>query len=59
MFDTEIGSMTRSQRASCLVLHASLTIFDIEPLYLQIVALPENQVNLAEQSILGLLGYHF
>ncbi|CAI2338703.1 conserved hypothetical protein [Vibrio parahaemolyticus] len=49
--------MTRSQSASCLGSHALLTIFDLEPLDLQIVASPSNQVILAEPSISRLLGY--
>ncbi|CAH1599300.1 conserved hypothetical protein [Vibrio jasicida] len=57
MFDDEIASVTRSQRASCLGLYASLTIFYLEPLDLQIVASPSNQVILAEPSTLRLLGY--
>ncbi len=44
-------------RASCLGSYVSLTIFDLEPLELQIVASPSNQVILAEPSILRLLGY--
>ncbi len=49
--------MTCSQRASCLGLHTLLTIFDLEPLDHQIVALSVSQVILAEPSILRLLGY--
>ncbi|APP03962.1 hypothetical protein BG259_00720 [Vibrio harveyi] len=54
---TQVASVTRSRRASCLGSHASLTIFDLEPLDLQIVASPSNQVILAEPSISRLLGY--
>ncbi|ANQ18360.1 hypothetical protein BA891_14735 [Vibrio natriegens] len=57
MFDDEIVAVTRSQRASCLGLHTLLTIFDLEPLDHQIVALSVSQVILAELSILRLLGY--
>ncbi|EKM33356.1 hypothetical protein VCHENC02_1180A, partial [Vibrio harveyi] len=39
--------MTHSQRASCLGSYAPLTTFDLEPLDLQIVASPSNQVILA------------
>ncbi len=56
LFDDEIVSVTRS-KASCLGSYAPLTTFDLEPLDLQIVALPSNQVILAEPSILRLLGY--
>ncbi|ASI93467.1 hypothetical protein BSZ04_00115 [Vibrio rotiferianus] len=52
-------SVTRSRRASCLGSHASLTIFNLEPLDLQIVASPSNQVILAEPSISRLLEYKF
>ncbi len=52
-------SVTRSRRASCLGLHTSLTIFDLERLDHQIKASPESQVILAEPSTLRLLGYKF
>ncbi|CAH1607982.1 hypothetical protein THF5G08_50195 [Vibrio jasicida] len=49
--------MTRSRRASGLGLHTLLTIFNLEPLDLQIVASSANQAILAEPSISRLLGY--
>ncbi|CCO49282.1 conserved hypothetical protein [Vibrio nigripulchritudo SOn1] len=44
-------------RASLIGFHAALPIFDLEPLDLQIAVLPENQLILAESSILWSLGY--
>ncbi|PHZ59110.1 hypothetical protein CRG86_016545 [Photobacterium leiognathi] len=38
----EVGSVTRSQRASVLSSQTLLTILYVEPLYLRIVAAPEN-----------------
>ncbi len=38
----EVGSVTRSQRASVLSSQTLLTILNVEPLYLRIVAAPEN-----------------
>ncbi|PSW42521.1 hypothetical protein C0W40_16195 [Photobacterium leiognathi subsp. mandapamensis] len=38
----EVGSVTRSQRASVLSSQTLLTILNVEPLYLLIVAAPEN-----------------
>ncbi|PSW64034.1 hypothetical protein C0W88_16975 [Photobacterium leiognathi subsp. mandapamensis] len=38
----EVGTVTRSQRASILSSQTLLTILNIEPLYLRIVAAPEN-----------------
>ncbi|PSV84074.1 hypothetical protein CTM94_07755 [Photobacterium leiognathi] len=38
----EVGSVTRSQRASVLSSQTLLTIFNVEPLYLRIVAAPEH-----------------
>ncbi len=38
----EVGSVTRSQRASVLSSQTLLTILNVEPLYLRIVAVPEN-----------------
>ncbi|OLQ87994.1 hypothetical protein BIY22_07400 [Vibrio panuliri] len=49
--------MTGSRRASSLGSYASLTIIGLEPLNLQLVALPTNQVILAEPNILRLLEY--
>ncbi|CAH1545448.1 hypothetical protein VHARVF571_600105 [Vibrio harveyi] len=49
--------MTRSRRANCLGFHTLLTIFDLEPLDLQIVAASANQVTFAEPRISRLLGY--
>ncbi|PSW51226.1 hypothetical protein CTM83_17710 [Photobacterium leiognathi subsp. mandapamensis] len=49
--------MTRSQRVSVLSSQTLLTILNVEPLHLQIVAAPENQGRLAEHCILRLLGY--
>ncbi|WP_039990585.1 hypothetical protein, partial [Vibrio azureus] len=54
----EVGSVTRSQRASGLNSQTLLTILNVEPLYLQIVAAPESSGHLAERSILRLLGYN-
>ncbi|WP_197064691.1 hypothetical protein [Vibrio hyugaensis] len=42
--------MTSSQSAICLGSHTLLTIFDLEPLDLQIAAASANQVILAEPS---------
>ncbi len=53
----EVSSVTRSQRASVLSSQTLLTILNVEPLYLRIVAAPENQGRLAEHCILKLLGY--
>ncbi|AWB00142.1 hypothetical protein CU052_12930 [Vibrio harveyi] len=47
--------MTGSRRASGFSSHASLTIFELAPLDLQIVASPSNQAILAEASISRLL----
>jgi hypothetical protein len=44
-------------RASLTGFHTVLPIFDLEPLDLQIGVLTENQLILAEPSILRLLGY--
>ncbi|PKF76281.1 hypothetical protein CW749_27750 [Vibrio sp. vnigr-6D03] len=44
-------------RASLTGFHTALSIFDLERLDLQIDALPESQLTLAEPSILRLLGY--
>ncbi|KJY80937.1 hypothetical protein TW74_01160 [Vibrio nigripulchritudo] len=44
-------------RASLTGFHTALPILDLEPLDLQIGALSENQLILAEPSILRLLGY--
>ncbi|PNQ54559.1 hypothetical protein C1141_15260 [Vibrio agarivorans] len=38
----EVGSVTRSQRASDLNSQTLLTILNVEPLYLRIVAAPES-----------------
>ncbi|AUI86949.1 hypothetical protein BS333_11410 [Vibrio azureus] len=38
----EVGSVTRSQRASGLNSQTLLTILNVEPLYLRIVAAPES-----------------
>ncbi len=38
----EVGSVTRSQRASVLSSQTLLTILNVEPLYLRIVAVPKN-----------------
>ncbi len=38
----EVGSVTRSQRASVLSSQTLLAILNVEPLYLRIVAAPEN-----------------
>ncbi|PSV69340.1 hypothetical protein FA893_08365 [Photobacterium damselae subsp. piscicida] len=59
MFDDEIVSVTRSQRASQFASHTALTIFNLEPLDLQIVVLPVNQIILAEPRILRLLEYKY
>jgi len=50
LFDTEMGSLMSSQRASLLGPYALLVIFDLEPLDLQITAAPMTQVILAEQA---------
>ncbi|WP_167404757.1 hypothetical protein [Vibrio penaeicida] len=47
-----MGQKISSQGRELLVSHAALPILDLEPLDLQIGALPENQANLAEPSIL-------
>lgn len=44
------------RRASFLIPQPLLTIFDLEPLDLQIVAVPVSQVILAEPSTLRLFG---
>ncbi|CAH1589629.1 hypothetical protein THZB04_50324 [Vibrio owensii] len=48
MFDAEIKSVTRSLRASWLGMYTLLTIFELAPLDLQIVAASTNQAILAE-----------
>ncbi|CAH1553994.1 conserved hypothetical protein [Vibrio jasicida] len=58
MFDAEVASVTHSQRANCLDPHTLLTIIDLEPLDLQIVAAPASQGIFAELSISRLLGYN-
>lgn len=42
-FDTEVNTMSHSQRASFIGLYAVLLIFNVEPLGLQMIALPKAQ----------------
>ncbi|RCR61354.1 hypothetical protein DTW68_18935 [Vibrio harveyi] len=56
MFDDEIVLVTCSRRASCIGLYTLLTIFDLEPLDLQIVVAPTNQFILAEPVFRSYLG---
>ncbi|GLQ74164.1 hypothetical protein EKN09_14100 [Vibrio penaeicida] len=57
LFDEENGTEYVLSRGSLTGFHTVLPIIDLEPLALQIGALPESQLILAESSILRLLGY--
>lgn len=56
LFDEENGTEYVLE-GSLTGFHTVLPIIDLEPLALQIGALPESQLILAESSILRLLGY--